>query len=368
MSTPLPGGQLPGGQPTIPREQQLKNQLDGLSTSIRDANARIAAIQNRLDHMGEGVAYRPVLEVQLAQAKTTLGDLNTKKGLVQNQYYEATGEYEKLLTGGQRDAYMAVNALFKNYGLESLAPKIFDYVKNGYSADTISVLLSDTSEYKQRFLGNEARKKAGLPVLSPAEYLATENAYRQIMDSAGLPKGFYDKPSDFAGFIGKDVSPTEIKGRVDLAVQATTLADDNVKTALKQMGIAEGDMVAYWLDKDKALPVLTRAAATAQIGAQALSQGLGFDVGYSQTLAQRGITAEQASQGYSSIAAELENLSTLGSIYGQRWNQRMSEAATFEGEAGAINARRRLASQERGQFGGAAGAARGGLAQRGGQR
>jgi hypothetical protein len=112
---------------------------------------------------------------------------------LQNNLWEATGQYDKLLTGENRDAFMAVNALFKNYGLESLAGKIYEYVKNGYSADTISILLQDTSEYKQRFQGNEARKAAGLPVLSPAEYLSTEASYRQIMQSAGLPSGFYDR-------------------------------------------------------------------------------------------------------------------------------------------------------------------------------
>src|SRR5213075_88659 len=111
----------------------------------------------------------------------------------QNKVYARQGQYEKLLKGSELDAYLAVNALFKSYGLESLAPKIFDYVKNGYSGDTISILLQDTKEYKARFAGNEARKKAGLPVLSPADYLATEASYKQIMQQAGLPSGFYDQ-------------------------------------------------------------------------------------------------------------------------------------------------------------------------------
>lgn len=95
--------------------------------------------------------------------QAALGGLNGKL----NNLYVSTGQYDKLLTGADRDAYLAVNALFKTYGLQSLAGKIYDYVKNGYSSDTISIMLQDTDEYKTRFAGNQARIKAGLPVLSP---------------------------------------------------------------------------------------------------------------------------------------------------------------------------------------------------------
>jgi hypothetical protein len=55
---------------------------------------------------------------------------------------------------------------------------------------------------KRRFAGNQQRRKLGLPVLSPREYLETEAAYRQVMESAGLPRGFYDSPDDFSSWIG----------------------------------------------------------------------------------------------------------------------------------------------------------------------
>lgn len=351
-------------------EARLKSEVDAFNQQISGYKGRIKDLQDRINGAkNAGLAWMiPGLQAELDANNKELGQAQNKFAEVQNKYWEASGQYDKLLAGNERDAFMAVNALFKNYGLDTLAPKIFDYIKNGYSADTISVLLQDTTEYKQRFIGNEARKKAGLPVLSPAEYLATESAYRQVMESAGLPKGFYDQPKDFADFLGKNVSPTEVQDRVNMAVRATTLADDNIKSALKQMGLGEGEMVAYWLDKDKSLPLLKQAMATAEIGSQALGQGLSFNQQYSEALARKGITGEQAAQGYSAIAGELQNLSTLGSIYGAQWNQRMSEQAMFEGNATALDQKRRLASQERGAFSGSVGTAKGGLAQRGGQR
>jgi hypothetical protein len=286
----------------------------------------------------------------------------------QNRVWEASGQYDKLLKGTERDAYMAINALFKTYGLDSLAGKIYDYVKNGYSADTISILLQDTKEYKTRFSGNEARKTAGLPVLSPAEYLATESTYRQIMQEAGLPPGFYDSPTDFSGWIGKNISPKEVQSRVDLATQATILSNPDYRKALNQMGIDNGQITAYFLDTDRALPYIQKAAATAQIGAEALTQNLTFDVGFAEEMATRGISAEQARSGYAQIASELDTMRALGMQYGEEWNQRTGEQAAFGLGADAAQKKGRLLSRERGAFSGGSGGARAGLGSRGGAK
>ena len=274
----------------------------------------------------------------------------------------ANKPYQDLLQGAQRDAYLAITNLFKSYGLESLASKIYDYVKNGYSGDTISILLQDTPEYKTRFAGNEARKAAGLPVLSPGEYLATEASYRQIMASAGLPAGFYDQPSDFTTWIGKNVSPTEIQSRVDLATQATILSNPSYRDALNQMGIKDSELTAYFLDPTKALPHLQKAAATAAIGAQALEQGMSFDTTYAEKLAAQGITAQQAQQGYSNIRQNLQGYQDLANIYGGGpYDQRTSEQAIFEQNAAAMERQKKLVQNQQASFGGAVGTGRAGL-------
>ena len=311
---------------------------------------------------------RAAIDASIDKVRKSMGWYQDEIASTQNKIYAREGQYEKLLKGSERDAYLAVSALFKSYGLTSLAPKIFDYVKNGYSGDTISTLLQDTKEYKARFAGNDARRKAGLPVLSPAEYLATEASYKQIMQQAGLPSGFYDQPADFDGWIGKNVSPSEVQTRVDLASQATTLANPNYRKALNQMGIKDSDLTAYFLDQKKALPHLQKAAATAAVGAAALGQGLTFDKSYAEQLALEGISADQAQQGYSNVAAELDTMKSLGAIYGEQWTQRTSEEAIFQGKAGALQKKGKLLAEERGAFSGAAGAARGGLSTGGGAR
>src|SRR5690242_18300662 len=128
-------------------------------------------------------------------------------------------------TAYSQDAFAYLSSIFASYGLSSLAPAIKNFLTQGYGTDTVALLLQETPEYKQRFAANDARIKAGLPALSPAEYLSVESAYRQVMSAAGVPKGFYDQPSDFQKWIADDVSPTEIKGRVDAATDFINSAD-----------------------------------------------------------------------------------------------------------------------------------------------
>lgn len=272
------------------------------------------------------------------------------------------------LTGEQRDAYAAITNLFNTYGLGSLAPKIFEYIKNGFSADTISILLQDTPEYKQRFAGNEARKNKGLPVLSPAEYLSTEASYRQLMRQAGLPEGFYDQPSDFSDFIGKDVSPTELKQRVDIASQYTTLASPEAKRALSQMyGIDEGHITAYFLDPERSAASIQKQAAAAAIGAEALKRGLNIS-GNAEAYALAGVNAQQAAQAYGAIADQLPGYQAISRIYGVEVGQEQLEAALLgapnaEAQKGAQNVTR-LASWNRARAQGVSGAGQSGLARR----
>lgn len=348
--------------------EYLRLKLKSIDSTISSQKAAIAKWTKASKVKGTSPRAKADALVRLKSYQSALIKSNKLRSTTQTDYYKTTGQYEKLLTGTDRDAYAAVTALFNSYGLGSLAGKVYDYVKNGYSPDTVSILLSDSKEYKERFAGNEVRKKEGLPVLSAGEYLATEASYRQVMQTAGLPEGFYDTPSDFNNWIGNNVSPTEIQTRVDLATQATVLANPDYKKALNTMGISDSELTAYFLDTKKSLPYIQKAAATAQIGAQAIGQDLSFDQAYAETLATKGITADQAAQGYAQIAGEAESMSRLAGIYGTTYTQREAEQATFEGTVGAAAKRKKLASQERGSFSGAAGTGAAGLSGRGGAK
>lgn len=274
----------------------------------------------------------------------------------------SSGDFASALTGANRDAFIALNSLFTSYGLGSLAPKIYSYITNGYSADTIALLLQDTPEYKQRFAGNEIRQKAGLPVLSPADYLSTEASYRQIMASAGLPKTFYDQPADFANWIGGDVSPTEIQGRVQLASAAANTTSPYLKQQLAAFyGVDEGHLTAYFLDQTKALPILQKQEQAATLGAEAASRGLLADKARMESYVDQGLTQSQASQGFQQIAMELPNLQAMAQRFGVTFGQQDEEQAVFGTNQAGANKRVSLAQQEQNLFRSATGTATGGL-------
>jgi hypothetical protein len=338
---------------------------------IKAANA-----MNAYNRKGATKAQKAAATAQrtaaLAQMKVQTG-VRTKAlaatTTAQNNVYTASGQYDKLLSGDTRDAFLALKSLFGSMGLGTLAGKIYDYVKQGYGADTISVLLQDTPEYKKRFAANDARVKAGLAVLSPADYLATEASYRQILSTAGMPKGFYDNPADFQNWIAGDVSPTEIKDRVDLATAATGQANPEYKNALYQMyGINEADLTAYFLDRKVAEPILKKQAAAGAIGAAALRRGFGANTLDLEGYATIGITADQAEQAYSQIADGFESMLGIAGRYGTSWDQRQAEQEVFTpGAAASVGAEsasekgKRLKSQERAMFAGSQGSSTTGL-------
>lgn len=271
------------------------------------------------------------------------------------------GDLASALQGTQRDAFVALQDEFNQYGLGTLAPKIFDFIKQGYSSDTISLLLQETPEYKQRFIANQARQKAGLAVLPPSQYLATESAYRQVLQSAGMPVGFYDTPADFTNWIAGDVSPTEVQSRAQEA-SAVVNANPEVKQAMQQLyGVSEGDIAAYFLDPSKAEPILRKREQAAEIAAAGLQRGFGLSQ-YAEQFAAQGITTAQAQQGYSQLAQEFRPMQELAQIYGTTWTQGEGELSIFApgtmGPGGqqepasesASQKERRLASQERAAF------------------
>ena len=260
------------------------------------------------------------------------------------------------LTGPQRDAGVAVTDLFTQYGLASLAPQIMNYIRAGYSADTASIMLQDTNEYKTRFAGNAARVRAGLAVLSPAQYLATERSYLDVMRKHGLPSGFYDQTQDFQKFIEADVSPAELDQRAVAASDFVNKNDAQSLAYFKQF-YSKGDMIAYALDPTRAAPLVGKAFEASQIGGAAATQGIQIGQNTAEDLAGRGISADQASQGFGVVGMEQKPATDLSNIYGgQPLTTQDLIDSTFKNSADATLRKQKLASQERAAFGGQGGA------------
>lgn len=208
------------------------------------------------------------------------------------------------LAGQDRNAATAVYEILKQYGLESLASRIIGFIQEGYSADTMLLLLQDTDEWKTRFAGNEIARKNGFNVLSPAEYISTENSFRQLHAAYGFPPGFYDQPADFAKAIGNGVSPAvyqrRLQARQEVFDAQHTQATDYFQRAY---GTTRAGSFAYFIEPDRALPLLEKQAKAALIGGAAMATGFGdVLVDTAERLAERGISEEQALSGFGSIA------------------------------------------------------------------
>jgi len=263
----------------------------------------------------------------------------------------------------QQNAYTYLMDLFNSYDLGTLAPRILDMIQKGYDTDSISLGLQDSPEYKARFKANDARRKAGLPVLSPADYLATERSYRSIMSSAGLPPGFYDQHDDFTKWLETDVSPKEVQDRVNLATDKANSMDDATKDTLwRYHGIAPADLASFFLDQNKALPLLQKISKQVDVGAAAERQGLNVDAGRADVLANSQ-QAANADQLFGNVAADTREGGRIAQIYGDVYTQQMAENEQFFGDEAAKQKKATLSSQERATFGGKSGIGQSSLTQ-----
>ena len=162
-------------------------------------------------------------------------------------------------TKPQQSAFDIMTKMLGDYGLSSLGATLRKLILSGVTdANQLDLALQQTDEWKIRFAGNEKLRAAGLPVLSVAEYLSVEKSYAQVMKNFGLPQGFYDDPSDFADFIGNSVSSSELQSRAQMYADAAKREDPAVVEQLTAMGMGQGDILAFMMDPDRALPLVQR--------------------------------------------------------------------------------------------------------------
>ena len=262
-------------------------------------------------------------------------------------------------------AFNILKEQFTQYGLGSLVEGIRNLLVDGTPPSEFAIRLRETPEYKNRFAANEARIKAGLAALSPAEYIAMEDQYQNIMRNYGLPASYYSKDSmgkqvGFEKFLANDVSAAELEDRIATAQQRVMNSNPEVLQALKQFypDISNADILAYTLDPQNALTNIKRKVTAAEIGGAALAQGLQAQGGTAESLAGLGITKAQAQQGYSEIAGMLPRASQLADIYGEQpYTQQTAEAEVFNtaNAAEAAKKRKKLVALEQASFGGSSG-------------
>lgn len=278
---------------------------------------------------------------------------------------------EKL--AGRQSAYDVLYNEFNKYGLGSLVEGIKTLITDqSVNPSQFSIALQNTQAYQTRFSANKDRISAGLSALSPAQYLALEDQYQNVMRNYGLPASYYTKDSTgkqsgFDKFIGGDVSAVELEDRIMTAQNRVLKANPEVGRALKDFypDITNGDILAYALNPQQGLSDIKRKVTAAEIGGAALGAGLGTNVTRAEQLGSAGITKLQAQQGYQTIGSGLERGSQLASIYGQDpYTQTTAESEIFNlaGQTNAKQERQKITGLEKATFGAQTGITSGALA------
>ena len=298
-------------------------------------------------------------DIDAAVAKAVAGATAANNAMIAQMKAEA--EAAKFAT--KQKASDKLTALFSAYGLESLAPFINTRIMADVSEEMLLLELYDQPEYQKRFPGMKALRAKG-KAITEKEYSADEKAMMQTARFFDLPKGFYDGPEDFGALIGNLVSPKEYQDRLQIGQDLSRTLNPSVKQQLIDFyGIGEGDLTAFVLDADKALPLIQKQAKAAQF--VGIGRAAGFEL--------RGITSGQAeniagTESYAKLS-ERELAQALGQagqlrrtqkrlsgIEGQDYSEQEALSAVIEGSPQALLASQQRAQRESARFG-----ARGGV-------
>jgi hypothetical protein len=251
----------------------------------------------------------------------------------------------------KQTASQIIAAQLAAWGLGSLSGKVSDLIREGLSSDAITLRLQATDEYKRRFAANEARAKKGLAALSPAEYIAAENSYRQVLQSFGLPATFYDSQDDYRNFLENDLSPSELQDRAKVAQQVWLSTDEQTKSVWRDWyGLTDGAAIASILDPTKALPIVQTQAEAARAGGIARSNGLEANQARITRYLDEGISPDQLAQGFGEIGAVHDVDQAIGRRFGINLGQDVEEASRIQGLASARRAQAEAYGSEQALF------------------
>ena len=340
--------------------QRMRDEIDD-ATRDRLNRENEAAAQAALNAgTGSGATTPPTQEETTPQDR--LSDPTNKPNDIEGYDWVWDGQQWQLVqkretfTQGQREsAEQIINNLLEDYGLGGLTKFVNDLVFKEdvmSGAEVLARIRADRGEageiYRKRFAGNIARRAAGFNALSEAEYVGLENTYRQIMRASGLPQGFYDQPEDFNALIGGDVSSAELSSRINEGYLAVQQANPQVITEMRRLyGVDDSMLAAYFLDPEKATPMLLRQARSAQIASEATLQAQQqITAATAEELAVAGVTQEQARQGFQTIGAAQELFVPLPGTTEQAIAQEEQISGVF-GTSGAAQQRIRQRSRER---------------------
>ena len=155
-----------------------------------------------------------------------------KKQLVQQQKESLTEWYNDLLDTNLPPSH------FKKWAKDIASGKM--------SVATYQRKVRNSREYRQRFPGNMALRRRGMPELDETEYKRREEDYRNVLASYGLPSEYYDDPSDFRALFNQRTTPEAFEQRMSVYHALTTQYGGRVRQAFaRHLGVDLSEADAY---------------------------------------------------------------------------------------------------------------------------
>lgn len=204
----------------------------------------------------------------------------------------------------RRDVSAEIGLVLSRYGLESLSSWAIDQIQNyNITSAELIIKLYDRPEFKARFPALDQLRAAGMPPITPEEYMQYERTAQGMMRASGLPEGFYDQLTDFTDLIGRGVSTAELGARLQQGFQRVLTAPIEVRARYAQLFGANGDsaLAAHFLDPDKALPILEQQVSTAEIAGFGDIFGIGIGQATAERLAAMGYDGRTATPGFQQV-------------------------------------------------------------------
>lgn len=245
-----------------------------------------------------------------------------------------------------------ITGFLTTYGLGSLGEWAWAQYLAGATVDQIMLEIREHPTYKARFPAMEALAQRG-NAISESAYVEYEITTRRLLQQWGVTSGLYDTPDRIANLLINSVSASEINDRLQLAASAAYQSPPEVRQALQdRFHLQGGDFVSFYLDPDRALPLIQQQYQSAQVMGAARQQQVGINDAEADRLALNGVSFEQAQQGFGQVAATERLAYGSGEVIAQ--DQRVRAAF---GDAAAAMQQRRVQASRAARFQGGGNAA-----------
>jgi hypothetical protein len=289
----------------------------------------------------------------------------------------------------ETEAYRILRETFDRAGAPDLGNDLVNLVVGDPTLmDRYSELVIEIRKkpsYTTRFSGLELMRQynntaAGkinpLPMMDEAEYLRTENQYKQVLAPV---KDLYGANinTTIGRLIGNNISAVELESRVSAAQAWARSANPAIKDTLKRFyNVTDSDLVAYALDPKTATFMLEKQAGITALAAEAYDTQVTITQEYSERmlqdlvstgrardLSEAGLLAAKELQdittgtatGYNPSAGTLRGLTNLAGIEGTELTGEQVLGAALGTDTKAAEKVTGLKSRERARFSGTTG-------------